>query len=713
MPCTFAQTKEVMKQEKEKYFAGLTAEQIANERPGKWGDYELLDVWYYFMKEAGRERETAVLELILHSPEQSQMVDYDELYYDVAQNYRLEKEYTKAIGWLYAAIAYEEQHDPSADGRLYWRNSLAETYLYARELDAGLTIFTQNLQSSPHNLDTYNIAAYTLADVGLPDLTLEVVDRAFAVAAIVEDEVYHRQWEDLRQEATVAAEKGTSLLAEIDEAVLSPFRAALALPNSIDPDEDMPQPLLPPIDQLATADPTTVTALTDEILAQGKMLTPELIRLAFSDLDTSGPGHAIALLRRLRDEEKDIFQELSPWLDKADDGWQETLSQSMGKIGGFTTAELKAIAADIDYFTFIRTGATEALSKRPDQKPELHEEIVAFFRHLLNRPEAYAMADEEEFVGFLIGDIEDADLRELYPDIKRAFVEDRVDPQVIHLSSVEGKWELPITMPYPRRQEGGMTLLLECTVCGRKRFHFTRHVLVDTISLEKQREGEPVEFDAHILDHEIICPKCGSVDQYRLTSQAHIALLGQQPPEKFLAMFTGQEPEKVKPNPRVHYRGARALGGPMHPLKAVQRYQQLTAAQPDKANLHMRLGGVFLFVMRFEQGLACLRYAYELAPDDIEVVIRLAMAEHDFGDRAQAKAMYQQVFHLARQDMFSTEMMEVAAHARDGLKALQEGDYSAMDIPISARVYYGESEKPKSTYVHRDTKMKKSNKRRR
>jgi len=190
-----------------------------------------------------------------------------------------------------------------------------------------------------------------------------------------------------------------------------------------------------------------------------------------------------------------------------------------------------------------------------------------------------------------------------------------------------------------------------------------------------------------------------------------MALLGQQPTEALLAMFTGQEPEKVEPNPRVHYKGAHALGGPMHPLKAVQRYQQLTAAQPHKADLHMRLGGVFLFVMRFEQGLACLRQAYKLAPNDIEVVIRLAMAEHDFGDRAQAKALYQQVFQLARQDIFSTEMMEIAAAARDGLKALERGDYSPMDMPISASVYYGESENRKSSSLRRSTQMKKPKKR--
>jgi cytochrome c-type biogenesis protein CcmH/NrfG len=145
----------------------------------------------------------------------------------------------------------------------------------------------------------------------------------------------------------------------------------------------------------------------------------------------------------------------------------------------------------------------------------------------------------------------------------------------------------------------------------------------------------------------------------------------------------------------------------MHPLKAIQRYQQLIAARPHKADLHMRLGGVYLFVMRFEQGLAALRQAYELAPNDVEVVIRLAMTEHDFGDSTQAKALYQQVFQLARRNIFSKEMMEIAATARDGLKALQRGDYSPMEMPISAAVYYGKSAKAKSTTSGRITEIKK------
>lgn len=705
-----------MGQKTEEFFVGLTADQIAQERPGTWGDFELLDVWDYFIEQTDRERETAVLELMLHSPENGEMVDYEEPYLDLVGLYRIAGEHEKAIAWLYAAIAYDEQHEPTSRSRLLWRNSLAEAYLYANEFNAGLALISQNLHSQPGNLDTYNLAAYALAEVDLSGLALELLARAFAVAAIVQDEEYNSQWEDLRSEteAEVEADKEEGLLSEVTADVLSGFRAALTLPVAADFDKEASLPLVSPIDKLATADSLT-PALTDDILAQHQLLTPDLIRLAYGDPATPGPTQAIALLRRLRDEQTAVFAELSSWLDRADEGWQQTLTQSIGKIGGFTIEELQTIAADTSYYQFTRTSATEALRERLEQSPELHEQIVTFFRHLLNRPEAQDLATEEEFIAFLIADALGADLRELYPDIKRAFLEDRVDPSIVSLRSVEEEWALPFSQP-PREihPADGMNLQLECTNCGRKRFHFTRHVLVDTLTLDKQRQGQPVDFDAHVLDHEIICPKCGAADQYRLTPQAQIVMLGQQSPEGLLALFAGNQAAQIKPNPRVHRVASHALGGPMHPLKALQRYQHLIATQPRNVDFHMRLGTLFLFVMRHEPGLAALRHAYELAPDKTEIIIRLAMAEHDFGDRAQAEALYQQVFQLTRQDIFSSEMVEVAKVARDGLKALKSGAYSPMDMPISASDYYGEPEKQKKgSSGRRGNKQQKPKKRRR
>ncbi len=63
-----------------KQFDPLTRDQILAIRPGMWGDSELLDVLKYFETEKqDRDRAMAVAELILRSPQVSD-VDYGWLY---------------------------------------------------------------------------------------------------------------------------------------------------------------------------------------------------------------------------------------------------------------------------------------------------------------------------------------------------------------------------------------------------------------------------------------------------------------------------------------------------------------------------------------------------------------------------------------------------------------------------------------------------------
>ena len=50
--------------------------------------------------------------------------------------------------------------------------------------------------------------------------------------------------------------------------------------------------------------------------------------------------------------------------------------------------------------------------------------------------------------------------------------------------------------------------------------------------------------------------------------------------------------------------------------------------------------------MRYSEALEAQRHAYQLAPDDTEVIIRLAFSEHDFGDREAARRLYQEVIDL-------------------------------------------------------------------
>ena len=110
-----------------------------------YGDYELLSVCEYFDNVNDRGREMAVYELILRSPEVSEMVAYEQLYFDVVNYYRWEKQYLNAVQWCYALIAFSEQHDGGMD-RVNHRLDLADIFLDKGEFDLGLKLYTQLLR---------------------------------------------------------------------------------------------------------------------------------------------------------------------------------------------------------------------------------------------------------------------------------------------------------------------------------------------------------------------------------------------------------------------------------------------------------------------------------------------------------------------------------------------------------------------------------------
>jgi hypothetical protein len=267
-------------------------------------------------------------------------------------------------------------------------------------------------------------------------------------------------------------------------------------------------------------------------------------------------------------------------------------------------------------------------------------------RTLLTRPEADT-AREETFVGFLIGDVLDLDARELYPEIQRAFAEDRVDTSVITLPDVHDRWRLA-PVPIPERRKDGLYLRLRCTTCDRIREHFVQNVLLELFTLEQQAQGHPVVYDPYIMDHEIVCPKCGAVDRYAMTSLAHMALLVlPNKVDDLAALLAGKKSAAdLPPNPRVHSFRSSVFKQPMHPLAGLEEYRRRIAANPKDAKLYMRMGTLLRTLYRYSAALEAHRQAYALNPNDAEIALTRAMSEHDFGDRAIAKEMYERVLAL-------------------------------------------------------------------
>ncbi|MDY7079750.1 MAG: DUF1186 domain-containing protein [Chloroflexota bacterium] len=708
-----------------KQFDTLTRAQILATRPGAWGDLELLDVMEHFEAEKkDRDRAMAVAELILRSPEVSE-VDYSLLYLNLMGYYQWKHDFPAALRWAHALVAHDEQHDEGLNRAGSCRD-LAETYLAAGDLNTGLALFTRLAQASPTDVWNHNALGFALPRAGLPRLALEVLDYALALIARNDPEQLKGQLTAQRRRTAETSASTPDRTDDLSPAVLAEFRAALLPPQPARPARSARReeaaPYLPPIAQLLTASPAGDAALEAEIQAQGKALVPELVRLAFDrELPADGaPARAVALLRALRDAQAAELSELSAWLDRATGDWRtELLTRHCGKVGGYTTPELEAIAADAQYSVYSRTSATGSLVERAGQLPAQRERIVAFMRTLLTRPEADT-AGEETFVGFLIGDALDLDARELYPDIQRAFEQDRVDTSIIDLLSVHNRWDLA-PPPIPKRRTDGLYLRLRCTACDRVREHFVQNVLLDLQTLEQQTQGHPVAYDPYIMDHEIVCPKCGAVDRYAMTPNAHLALtVLPKGIEDMVALLSGKKSAAdLPPNPRLHPFRSRVFGRPMHPLTGLEEYRRRIAAQPKDAKLYMRLGTLLRTLCRYPAALEAHRQAYALDPNDAEIALTRAMSEHDFGDRAAAKEMYERVLTLELKGKGKTwEIIHSsddtwAGAAAEGLEQLKRHEPSPWALPAYDPNTGQKTQESARLPVSRSRKRKRKRKRRR
>lgn len=665
-----------------KHFETLSAQAIRNERPGDWGDFELLDVVQHFQNEKDEDHEIATLELLLRSPEISESVAYQELYFDLAESLRRRKEFSGAISWHLAAIAYNEQHE-EGDNRANLRRELAETCLLAGDFAAGLGILTHNLLSEPKDVWNHNILALTLPDCGLADLSVEVLERGLALLQIEDEQKLQEQFKKLLQEAKAKSTTEKSQLAEISPKVLQEFRQALYLTQGA---TEGYAAYHAPLDQLITADESGYQTLVPEILERAKVFIPDLIRVACDTALTQGPAveRALTLLRQIADHLPTELSELTQWLKQADAQWLYSVrSSSIGKVGGFANSALESIAADTKYNIYVRNDAAEALLERREAGLAPTDEVITFMRQLLTRPESYDSAEEETFLGFFVCTLGDYNVQELYPEIEALFREDRIDPQITDLDHIREDFGWAVTRQPVADGEEGLSLLLKCTVCGRERLHSVQFVTIDTGTSVRKEAGQPEKYDAHIMDHEIICPKCGARDQYELTPMASLRLLlPTQGLDSFVGLLTGKKDAgKFKPHPRVQHMQSFIMGKPMNPLEGIDRYREMIAKEPRNAGNYVRLGNILRVIHRYPQALEAFQKGYQLDRSDPDCILSYAMAEHDFGDPKRAKELYQETLTLVTKSFPpSPAILEAAPVAQQGLQALEKRKGSQWDV---------------------------------
>ena len=299
-----------------------------------------------------------------------------------------------------------------------------------------------------------------------------------------------------------------------------------------------------------------------------------------------------------------------------------------------------------------------------------------------------------------------------------------MDTAIVGLDDVHHKWHLePVHLP--RRRSDGLYLRLRCTECGRIREHFVQHVLVDNYSIRQSSRGEPVEYSPYIMDRPITCPKCGTVERYELTPQAHLALMEIPGPETLANLLMGKKLDQpLEMNPRVHPISFQAFHRPLHPFAALEEYRRRIASRPGDASLYEGLGNILRNLNRLEEALEVYRQGIEVDPNNSELSTSLAMCAHDLGDKKTARQMYERTIELVMQQSRGRRLLplrganrnkKLASIAFEGLARLQAGQSSPWTPPweLSSTAQPSPPRQPSRRSQSKRSRKKKRKKRRR
>ena len=204
------------------------------------------------------DRAWGALERALDSPIASPTLWYEDIYVDVAQEYRVKGD-RRAIELLKRGLAFNLRYHEGNNADSFLRD-LAETHLWLGDLDLGLAILTALLRNDPSDIWTYNVIALTFGHFGLADLGLEVTQRGLEVIEATGDpEGLHNQFSESLDRMRESEQRGRE--AKVAPAVLADFRATLALDVKAGqhrPIAELCRDLIPDLDEVPVKGPPTM-----------------------------------------------------------------------------------------------------------------------------------------------------------------------------------------------------------------------------------------------------------------------------------------------------------------------------------------------------------------------------------------------------------------------------------------------------------------------
>ena len=140
-------------------------------------------------------------------------------------------------------------------------------------------------------------------------------------------------------------------------------------------------------------------------------------------------------------------------------------------------------------------------------------------------------------------------------------------------------------------RDAPLTLLLECTACGRRYGYEVRYVLVhpEVFPRHLRPGGDPTEWDGVVLSRIIECKHCGAEDQYELTARAVLVI----------AAKMGVVPRSDDPDPEdghgVMMIAACLWDGTImqRPSEGIRHLRALAEKSPERGEPWRRLGNLY------------------------------------------------------------------------------------------------------------------------
>jgi hypothetical protein len=203
-----------------------------------------------------------MLERVLDSPTANPMLWYQDIYLDVAQEYRIKND-SHALDLLKRGLAHDLRHyeGHNAGNMLL---DLARSHLELGQLDRGLVLLVRMLHNDPADVWTYNTMALTLGGVGLAELGRKATRRGLdLVRATGDPERLHDQFLDELGDLERSEPRGRE--AQVDPSVLSELQVALGLDFDAGPRTpaaDLCPELIPDLDRVPVKRTLTASDLT-------------------------------------------------------------------------------------------------------------------------------------------------------------------------------------------------------------------------------------------------------------------------------------------------------------------------------------------------------------------------------------------------------------------------------------------------------------------